>query len=218
MAITFYYGSGSPYTWRVWFALEHKQIAYDIKLMSFSEGDLKKPEFRAINPRGKVPVIIDNAVDGGFVLYESAAILEYLEQSQPGSGQPLFLGNAQDQAIVRRMVCEADNYYAPAMNKLVTGVLFTKQAEWDAERIAAAREQCLAELARSAGSMRGDFLAGPLSAADFALYPMLAICLRCDIKKPDLALAAALPPKISAWVARMQALPYHAKTRPAHWN
>jgi glutathione S-transferase len=214
LAITFYYGAGSPYTWRVWFALEHKNIPYDIKLMSFSEGDLKKPEFRAINPRGKVPTIVDN----GFVLSESAAILEYLEQSRPDSGKPLFPGNAQDQAIVRRMVCEADNYYAPSMNKLVTGVLFTKPEDWDEERIAAAREQCVSELGRVAAAMRGDFLAGPLSAADFALYPMLAICLRCDVKKPDLGLGAALPPKIGAWVARMEALPYYAKTRPAHWN
>jgi glutathione S-transferase len=214
LAITFYYGSGSPYTWRVWFALEHKQIPYDIKLMSFSEGDLKKPEYRAINPRGKVPTIVDN----GFVLSESAAILEYLEQSRPGSGRPLFPGSPQEQALARRMVCEADNYYAPAMNKLITGVLFTKPADWNAERITAAREQCLAELARTAEGLRGEFLAGQLSAADFALYPMLAICLRSELKKPDLALRQALPEKIGAWMARIEALPYYAKTRPAHWT
>ena len=38
--ITFYYGSGSPFAWRVWLALEHKKLAYDFKLMSFSDGDL----------------------------------------------------------------------------------------------------------------------------------------------------------------------------------
>ena len=48
MALGFYYGAGSPYTWRVWLALEHKQIPHELKLMSFSDGDLKKPEFRAI--------------------------------------------------------------------------------------------------------------------------------------------------------------------------
>ena len=40
MALTFYYGSGSPYGWRVWLALEHKQITYELKTMSFSAGDL----------------------------------------------------------------------------------------------------------------------------------------------------------------------------------
>ena len=214
MALGFYYGAGSPYTWRVWLALEHKQIPHELKLMSFSDGDLKKSEFRAINPRGKVPSIIDD----GFVLYESAAIVEYLEQQYPASGKPLFPGNTRDQALVRRMVCEADNYYAAAMNKLVTGVLFTQEHDWDEGRISTARDLCLAELARSAADMRGDFLAGALSAADFTLYPMLAICLRCEVKKPALAMTSALPEKINAWMARMQALPYHAKTRPAHWH
>ena len=69
MALTFYYGSGSPYAWRVWLALEHKAIAYELKAVSFSTGDLTKPEFLALNPRHKVPTI----ADGNFSLYESAA-------------------------------------------------------------------------------------------------------------------------------------------------
>jgi glutathione S-transferase len=42
MSISFYCGSGSPYAWRVWLALEHKQLAYDLKMLSFSAGDLSK--------------------------------------------------------------------------------------------------------------------------------------------------------------------------------
>ena len=38
MALTFYYASGSPFAWRVWLALEHKQLAYEHKVMSFSAG------------------------------------------------------------------------------------------------------------------------------------------------------------------------------------
>ncbi len=40
MAITFYYGSGSPFSWNVWLALEHKQLRYELKLMSLQGGDL----------------------------------------------------------------------------------------------------------------------------------------------------------------------------------
>ncbi len=28
MSITFYHGSGSPYAWRVWLALEHEQLPH----------------------------------------------------------------------------------------------------------------------------------------------------------------------------------------------
>ena len=79
MAITFYYGSGSPFAWRVWLALEHKKLAYDLKLMSFSDGDLTRPEFRPLIPRGKVPLILDRP----FALTESTAIVEYPDHPPP---------------------------------------------------------------------------------------------------------------------------------------
>jgi len=212
MAITFYYGAGSPFAWRVWLALEHKAIPHALKVLSFADGDTRKPEFLALNPRHKVPVI----TDGDFVLYESAAIVEYLEELQPRPA--LFPGDARSRALVRRMVCEADHYLDAANAKLVGNVLFTKPEEWDAARITAARDALIGELGLWEKAIRGDYLAGPLSAADFAAYPMLAIALRCERKKPDLGLKAALPAKIAAWMARIEALPYFAKTWPAHWK
>ena len=77
MAITLYYGSGSPYAWRVQLALEAKALPYERRLLSFSAGDTRKPEFAKLNPRHRVPTI----VDGDFVLYESNAIVEYLDEA-----------------------------------------------------------------------------------------------------------------------------------------
>ena len=81
MALTLHYASGSPYAWRVWLAVEHKGIPYELKLLSFDKGDLATPTFRALNPRGRVPALEDD----GFALYESAAIVEYLETSTQAS-------------------------------------------------------------------------------------------------------------------------------------
>jgi len=120
MALTFYYGSGSPYAWRVWLALEHKALAYELKTVSFSAGDLTKPEYLAMNPRHKVPTIADN----DFFLYESAAILEYLEE-QYSTGKVLFPGSVRQRAVIRRLVREADEYLAHALERLVDSVLFT---------------------------------------------------------------------------------------------
>jgi glutathione S-transferase len=214
LALTFYYGAGSPYAWRVWLALEHKAIPYERKVLSFSAGDLKKPEYLAINPRGKVPAV----VDGGFTLYESAAIVEYLEDAYPDYGKRLFPGSVRDRALVRRLVCEAENYFVPPMNRLVQRVLFTRQEEWDAARIAAACDEVGAELERWAGALHGDYLAGPLSAADFALYPLIALALRCEKRKPDLALRERIPARVSAWMQGVEILPFYPKTWPAHWQ
>ena len=214
MAITFYYGSGSPYAWRVWLALEAKGIAYEQKVISFSEGDHKKPAFLAINPRHKVPVI----VDGDFTLYESSAIMEYLDEQYP-TGLKLFPGDARQRARARRLIREADDYFATAAEPVQEAIFFTKRENWDAERIAAGREKLGREAAKWEAAFNGDYLAGSaLSAADFTLYPMVALCLRMDIRNPDVDAAALFGPKTQAWIRRIQALPYLEKTIPPHWK
>jgi glutathione S-transferase len=212
MAVTFYYGSGSPYAWRVWLALEHKHVAYELKTMSFSAGDLRKPEYLAINPRHKVPAIVDE----GFALYESAAIVEYLDEQYPGP--KLFPGDERQRALVRRMVQEADQYYALAMEKLVDQVLFTAPDKWDAGKISDGRQGVAKELSLWEGLMRGDYLAGELSAADVTLYPLIALSVRMEKRKPDLDLHSAIGPRIAAWMKRIEALPYFQKTWPPHWK
>jgi len=65
MAIELYWGSGSPFSWRVMLTLEVKGLAYESKLLEFSKGQNKSPAYLRLNPRGKVPTL----KDGDFVLY-----------------------------------------------------------------------------------------------------------------------------------------------------
>jgi len=67
-------------------------------------------------------------------------------------------------------------------------------------------------------SLRGDFLVGPLSAADFAFYPLVAFLRRCEIKLPELDADGMLTPELKAWRARMEALPFFDRTIPPHWK
>ena len=212
--ITFYYGSGSAPAWRVWLALEHKQLPYAFKLMSFSAGDLKTPVYRALNPRGQVPLIVDD----GFALAESNAIVEYLDEQYPATPR-LFLGNTKQRASVRRWVSEIDSNFGSALAKLTGWVMWTPKENWKQDRIDEARQAVLDELDFIAGHMAGDFLAGNhLTAADFALYPQVATLARCDLRNPALGMVAARPARIAAWAKRIEALPYFGKTIPPHWK
>lgn len=214
VSLTFYYASGSPYAWRVWLALERKQIPYEIRTLSFSAGDLKKPEFAALNPRRRVPVIVDD----GFTLYESAAIVEYLDERYPRSGQPLFPADVRERAVARRLIREMDEYVAHPVEGLVGEILFKPREEWEATTILASRNALLAEFEYFERALADAFLAGSVGAADFTLYPLLALMLRLERFKRDLDLSAALGPKLSAWMRRVETLPYFAKTYPPHWK
>lgn len=213
MALTFYYLSGSPYAWRVWLALEHKGIAHERRSLSMSAGDLKSPAYLAVNPRGRVPAIVHD----GFTLWESAAIVEYLDQCFPGPA--LFPRSATDAALVRRMVQEADQYFVPPMEALVRQVLFTAESDRDARVITAARQELHDELSRWETVLQdGPFLAGELSAADHALYPLMALVDRMENRHPAIGLRDEVGPAVRAWKAQVEALPYFPETWPPHWR
>ena len=214
MSLVLYYGSGSPFAWRAQLALEHKALPYELKVLSFSAGDHRKPEFVALNPRHKVPTL----VDGDFVLYESNAIVEYLDEAYPGRGAPLFPGDARMRATVRRLISEVDDSFDKALDPLTTQAFSKKPEERDPQAIAAARKAIMDEFALFTRYLAVDYLAGPLSAADYAFYPMFAFVKRSETKLPDLDADGMLTPGLRAWKARIEALPYFDKTIPPHWR
>jgi glutathione S-transferase len=210
--ITLYLMSGSPYSWRVWLSLEHKSIPYETRILSYDAGDFEKPELGGLNPRRRVPVIVHE----GFTLYESAAIVEYLEDKWPD--MRLFAEDVRQRAQQRRMIREADQYFAPAMERLVVGILYTPPEKRSKEEIASAAKAVGDEIALWEKGIAGDFLAGPMSAVDFALYPLVALTMRI-VKRAELPEAETLVgPKLGAWMRRMEALPVVQKTWPPHWK
>ena len=193
MPLTLHYLSGSPYAWRVHLALEHKGIPHTLRPMSYDAGDFRSPGFAALNPRRRVPVIEHD----GFVLYESAAILEYLEDIAPGAPR-LFSPDPRRRAIERRMVREADEYFATKLEHLVDLVLFTPAEKRDPPRIAEAWAAMRQELTLWESLIEGEFLAGTLSAADFTLFPEIALGRRIAARNPGLVEGELAGPRLGA--------------------
>ena len=67
---------------RARWTLQELGVDFDAITVNLMVGDQKRPEFLAINPAGKVPVL----VDGDLVLTESVAIVVYLADKYPASG------------------------------------------------------------------------------------------------------------------------------------
>lgn len=211
MALTFYYGSGSPFAWKVWLALEHKGIPYDLKVLSFDKGETRAAPFLAVNPRGKVPTIVDD----GLVIWESSAICEYLEERYPD--RPLLPKDIKTRAIARRIVAESESFLTPAVNDLFRVTLFREGPE-DADAVAKAQARLLDELPRFEAQLGGDFFVGALSLADFTVFPQVRNIRRIEERAPGKGLGDRIPARIQAWMKRIEALPYYGKTTPPHWK
>src|ERR1700724_3012842 len=113
MAIDVYWGSGSPYSWRVLLALEYKRLPYTSHVLQFSKQEHKSPQMLALNWRGKVPVI----KDGDYVVFESLAVLYYLDLKYPEP--PIFGRTPQEAGVIMRVICEYQSYAQLHLEKIV---------------------------------------------------------------------------------------------------
>ncbi|MGH7874057.1 MAG: glutathione S-transferase family protein [Candidatus Binatia bacterium] len=219
MAIELYWGSGSPFAWRVMLTLEVKGLAYESKLLEFSKGEHKTPAYLKLNPRGKVPTL----KDGDFVVYESVAMMAYLDRKYP---EPPLLGRtAEETGLIWQTISEGESYFQPAGDKLVRPMFFGKGLD-QVEEIGQAAETLRGELkAVDERLARSHWLAGgQISAADISLFPLVQLLLRAaskDAARPFnfgfLPLAQSFP-NVARWVERIEALPNYQRTYPPHWR
>jgi len=74
------YSLPTPNGVKVSIALEETGLPYEPHLVRFDSNDQTSPEFRSLNPNGKIPAIIDPNGPGGkpLALFESGAILVYI--------------------------------------------------------------------------------------------------------------------------------------------
>lgn len=217
--IEVYWASGSCNSWCVLLALTVKRVPYASKLLQLSKKEHKTPEYMALNSRGKVPCI----VDGDHVLYESLAILTYLDRKHPDP--PLYGSTAVEAGMIARLVAEDRFYIEPKLDALLIPFYRGKAAEQAGElpnRVAAVRE----ELDRLEALLaKRDYLASArLSAADLVIFPHLQHLNRARKRQEAEDLIAAFRdyedryPQLVAWNARIEAIPGYELTYPPHWK
>ncbi len=69
-----FFFSGAPNPTKVALFLEEADLPYEAFPVDTRKGDQHKPEFLALNPNAKVPVIVDD----GIIVFDSNAVLLYL--------------------------------------------------------------------------------------------------------------------------------------------
>jgi len=77
MKLYSYFRSSAAF--RVRIALNLKGLSYETAAIHLRRNDQSTPDYRGVNPQGLVPAL----EDGGQILIQSMAIMEYLDEVQP---------------------------------------------------------------------------------------------------------------------------------------
>ena len=219
MAIEVFWGSGSPFAWRVLLALEYKRLSYVSHLLQFSKQEHKSPQMLALNPRGRVPVL----KDGDYVCFESLAILYYLDLKYP---QPPIFGRTPEEAgTIMRVICEYQAYIEPRLTSILRAIQFDA-ADLGSDEITAAMHAVASEARTIEGRLsKSEWIVGDCcSAVDMVIFPGIQL-LRRALEKPQAAALSSrfMPvevnyPALGRWLARVAALPGYERTYPPHWR
>ena len=113
---------------RVRIALALKGIQAEEISVNLMQGEQLKPEYRAVNPLAVVPSLITD--DGGTPLFESMAIIEYLDETHP---QPPLLpkdprGRARVRGLAQIVACDAHPLIVPRVRDYLEHELKLDQA------------------------------------------------------------------------------------------
>lgn len=153
-----YYAPPSIYGRKVLAVLMEKNVDYEVEPMSFSEGDHKKPEYLQLNPNGEVPTLDDD----GQIIYESTAIIQYLDEEYPEP--PLMPEDSFARAQVRIIEEYCDLHLYPALINCLVKVKFKNETLNDEDKEAVAK--CVKRIETYLGKQQ--FLVKNFSLADCA--------------------------------------------------
>lgn len=157
----------STYSRKVRITLIEKGIPFERVLIDLGKGEQKKPEYLAMNPNGKVPTLVDD----GFVIFESTAICEYLEDKFPSPS--ILPGDPQGRARARMWNQYADTQVAPAFFKVFQEVIFKKPGEGDMAKVEEGRKLIAEQIRVLDRKLEGnDFVAGKqFTIGDISMMP-----------------------------------------------
>ena len=157
--------ANTPNGKKITIMLEEIGFKYKIKKVNINKGEQFNPEFRAISPFSKIPVIIDH--DNKISLFESGAILIYLGEKS-GQFYPKKNKHLINQWLMGQMA-----YVGPMLGQHHQFHHYNPgKSEWGENRYFKITESIYKDL--DDRLQKSKFLAGDYSIADIATFPWIA--------------------------------------------
>jgi len=197
-----HYHPFSTFARRVRIALIEKNISAELVEVDMVARAHRSPAYLALNPYGRVPTLEED----GFVLYESTAILEYLEATHPTP--PLVPADARGRALVSMHMKLCDLQLARQTGSIIFPKRFLPKERWDEAAMAQAKKEIDKHFAVVETQIAGkDWMVGDR-------YSLVEVCYTPFVEFLPL-MEVDPPPAVAAWVARMQARPSAQATAPS---
>jgi glutathione S-transferase len=201
MALKLYYHPFSTYSRRVLIALLEKKIPHELVALDMAARKHKEPAYLALNPYGRVPTLEQD----GFVLYESTAILNYLEAIWPNPA--LTPADARSRALVDMHMKLCDLHMSRPAGAIIFPKRFLPRERWNQTAIAEAKAEIERHLSIVERQLEGrEYLVGKqFSLADLCYLPFLEFLPLMEVSPP---------PAVAAWTRRLLERESARKTKP----
>jgi GST-like protein len=191
------FGMSSPNVRKVLIALEEMELAYVVHHVAVFRGALFAPDFLALSPMAKVPVLRDpQGPAGDEPVFESGAILIYLAETH--APQFLPVAGPRRWAVLKWLVLQVANV-GPMLGNHSHFRMIAGDNAYAAERFRRQAAQVYRALETRLGE--AEWLGGEAySIADMATYPWARYRHRHGMDEAEF-------PRLTAWEARIAARP-----------
>ena len=197
-----YYHPLSTFSQRVRIALLEKQIPAELVEVDLFSRAQFQPGYLDKNPYGRVPTIEEN----GLVLYESTAILEYLEATRPSP--PLLPADVRSRAVVAMHLKLCDLEFAEPSRAILLPKRFLPKERWRTDLMKEAKARVEKHLSILEVWLEGrEYLVGhEFSLAEVCYAPFLQFLSTLEVEPG---------PATALWASRVLERPSVGQTRPA---
>jgi glutathione S-transferase len=202
MALTLHYHPLSTYSRRVLIALGEKRIPFEPVVVDMAARKHRDPAYLALNPYGRVPTLEND----GFVLYESTAILNYLETIHPNPA--LVPTDPRERAHVDMHMKLCDLQMTRQTATIIFPKRFLPKDRWNITAMSTAKTEIDKHLGTLEAELKGKtyLVAEKFTLADLCYLPFVEFLPLMEVEPP---------PAVAAWVERLLARPSAQDTRPS---
>ncbi len=179
----------SPYFFSCFVALREKALAFEVRTVALERAEQRGEAYRKRSLTGRVPTLDHD----GFVLAESSAIVEYLDDAFPETPRIMPLG-VRERARARQILAWVRSDLAALREERPTSSMFYARATTPLSPAAEAAKARLLYVVDALVPASGGWLFGDFSIADADLGFMLQRL----VSNGD-----PVPEQLAAWAARV---------------